>query len=184
MKRKLLVVTNPSSGGSRKNQKILRELTAFLITNEFGTVVRATEMEQNARRIIENELDNSFSDLVIVGGDGTINETVNGLQLDIPMTIIPAGTGNDFVKNISLGKTLQEQFEVLLKDNIRPIDLSKCNGRRFTNGVGIGFDGQIVEPGFVIRNRNEDIKHNKTGTYVERHSTAMVIRQVYVKCLF
>ena len=41
-----------------------------------------------------------------------------------------------------------------------------------------------LEPGFVIRNRNEDIKHNKTGTYVERHSTAMVIRQVCVKCLF
>ena len=37
---------------------------------------------------------------------------------------------------------------------------------RFTNRL---------QPGFVIRNRNEDIKHNKTGTYVERHSTAMVI---------
>ena len=42
----------------------------------------------------------------------------------------------------------------------------------------------FFKPGFVIRNRNEDIKHNKTGTYVQRHSTAMVIRQVYVKCLF
>lgn len=145
MKRKLLVVTNPTSGGRKRNQKILRELTAFLSANDLETEIQSTELDRNAQHIIERQLDSSFTDLVIVGGDGTINEAVNGLSQDVPVTIIPAGTGNDFVKNIPLGKSLDQQFEVLTNNNVVSIDLGICNDRKFANGVGIGFDGQIVE---------------------------------------
>ena len=100
MTRKLLVLNNPASGGRRKNQNILRELKAFLSSNEIETQICSTEPNRNAWKTIEDQLDDSFTDLVIVGGDGTINEAVNGLKFDIPMTIIPTGTGNDFVKNI------------------------------------------------------------------------------------
>lgn len=145
MSRKLLVVNNPTSGGRRKNQKILRELNAFLISHHLEFDIRTTELKQNAEKIIKNQLDDSFTDLVIAGGDGTINEAVNGLKFDIPMTIIPAGTGNDFVKNVPLGKTLEDQFKVLTEGTIKYVDLGICNDRKFANGVGIGFDGQIVE---------------------------------------
>ena len=143
--RKLLVVNNPTSGGRRKNQKVLRELKSFLSTHNLEAIIQTTELKKNAWKIIEEQLDESFSDLILVGGDGTINEAVNGLKFDIPITIIPAGTGNDFVKNIAIGKTLKEQFEAIINDNILNIDLGICNNRKFANGVGIGFDGQIVE---------------------------------------
>ena len=113
MKRKLLVVTNLTSGGRRKNQRILRELTTFLSANNLAADIQRTELDRNAQHIIENQLDSSFTDLVIVGGDSTINEAVNGLNQNIPVTIIPAGTGNDFMKNIPLEKRLHQQFEVI-----------------------------------------------------------------------
>jgi len=145
MSRKLLVVNNPTSGGRRKNQKMVRELGAFLNAHNLESNIRSTEKNKNAKEVIENQLDHTYTDLVIVGGDGTINEAVNGLKFDIPMTIIPAGTGNDFVKNIGIGKTLRDQLRVLTHGTIQSIDLGICNDRKFANGVGIGFDGQIVE---------------------------------------
>ncbi|MCP4461137.1 MAG: diacylglycerol kinase family lipid kinase [Cytophagales bacterium] len=145
MGRKLLVVTNPTSGGRKKNQKLLCELTAFITANELEVEIYPTTPDQNACQIIEGNLDDSYSDLVAVGGDGTINEAVNGLKYDIPLTIIPAGTGNDFVKNVPIGETIQDQFQVLIKDTTMSIDLGICNDRKFANGIGVGFDGQIVE---------------------------------------
>ncbi len=104
-----------------------------------------TTSNTNAKNVVGDQLNNSFTDLVIIGGDGTINEAVNGLAYDIPITILPSGTGNDFFKNLPTSKKLQDQLNVLVKDNPWAIDLGVCNGRKFVNGVGIGFDGQIVE---------------------------------------
>lgn len=145
MNRKLLVVNNPTSGGRKKNQKTLRELSTFLSSHNIEAQIQTTELNTNAQQIISDHIDKSFTDLIIVGGDGTINEAVNGLKFDIPMTIIPAGTGNDFVKNVPIGKTMQDQFNAIINSTILSIDLGICNDRKFANGVGIGFDGQIVE---------------------------------------
>ena len=145
MARKLLVVNNPASGGRRKNQKTLRALNSFLSSNDLEFDIQSTELNKNAWKIIEGQLDDSFTDLIIVGGDGTINEAVNGLKFNVPLTIIPAGTGNDFVKNIPVGKTLDDQLKAITEGTVRSVDLGICNDRKFINGVGIGFDGQIVE---------------------------------------
>ncbi len=145
MPRKLLIVNNPTSGGRKKNIQVLRELNTFLSENNLNAIFQPTNANSNAWETIESQLDDTFTDLIVVGGDGTINEAVNGLKFDIPMTIIPAGTGNDFVKNVPIGKTLFEQMKVLTRNKIKKVDLGICNGRKFANGIGIGFDGQIVE---------------------------------------
>ncbi len=103
-----------------------------------------TDLDGDATKATRR-LDATFSDVIIIGGDGTINEAVNGLAYDIPVSIIPAGTGNDFTKNITLGKTQEEVFQTAVDGKVTRTDLGKCNERLFLNGVGIGFDGQIVE---------------------------------------
>jgi len=107
--------------------------------------VADTQETKNATLTVKNQLDTSFTDLIIVGGDGTINEAINGLAYDIPVGILPAGTGDDFVKMVELGKTLDEQIHTAIHGAVRSIDLGICNDRKFVNGIGIGFDGQIVE---------------------------------------
>lgn len=140
--RKIFIVWNPASGG--KGKKIVNDFVHFL-ADSHPFEVHDTRETKEATTLLEEKLDQSFTDLVIIGGDGTINEAVNGLKHDIPVSVIPAGTGNDFIKNISIGKSLEEHFDVAVNGKIGRIDLGQCNDRLFVNGVGIGFDGQIVE---------------------------------------
>ncbi len=145
MERKLFVINNPASGNRARNQRVLREVAEYFAAKQVPFDLVLTQPHKNAQVTVSERLDASYSDVVIVGGDGTINEVVNGLQRDVPISIIPAGTGNDFVKMLALGSTLHEQLETALSGQLKQIDLGECNGRKFVNGVGIGFDGQIVE---------------------------------------
>ncbi|MEQ9402146.1 MAG: diacylglycerol kinase family lipid kinase [Cyclobacteriaceae bacterium] len=142
--RKLFIVHNPFAGGKRK-EKLVRNFAEYAEARETDFVVYDTQKSGNATRLISEELDSSYTDLIIIGGDGTINEAINGLKQDIPVSVIPAGTGNDFIKNISIGKNQQQHFETAIEGNVINIDVGKCNDRIFLNGIGIGFDGQIVE---------------------------------------
>lgn len=144
MDRKAFVVANRFAGNKRI-RTVLSELSPFLQAKEIPFEIFDTDQEGNAKDTVAKNLSEEFTELIIAGGDGTLNEAVNGLKRDIPVSIIPAGTGNDFVKNVNLGKSRQQQFETAVEGNERKIDLGKCNDRIFLNGIGIGFDGQIVE---------------------------------------
>ena len=143
MSRKIFVTWNPFAGG--KALKICKKLSEALNALQIDYQVFDTNESKSATTTIEEFLDTSFTDLIIIGGDGTINESVNGLKYDIPVSILPAGTGDDFIKNVLIGKTLEEQIDTAINGEIKRIDLGQCNDRKFVNGVGIGFDGQIVE---------------------------------------
>ncbi len=120
----------------------------------FTCQIEETTPNENAQKVVEKKLTADFTDLVVIGGDGTINEAVNGIgnHTSVALSILSSGTGNDFIKNIDIGKTLDEQLQTVLKGQVIEIDLGICNGRKFLNGVGVGFDGQIVR----------DMLHQKT----------------------
>ncbi|MEQ9009302.1 MAG: diacylglycerol kinase family lipid kinase [Ekhidna sp.] len=143
MPRKIFVIWNPFAGG--KALKICKKLSETLNNQEVDYQVFDTNESKSATTTVSEFLDASFTDLIIIGGDGTINESVNGLKHDIPVSILPAGTGDDFIKNVAIGKTLEVQIDTAINGEIKRIDLGQCNDRKFVNGVGIGFDGQIVE---------------------------------------
>jgi diacylglycerol kinase (ATP) len=145
MTRKFFVIANPYAG-RKKVGKLLKELSDFFLAQQHEVIfeVHETTAESKGNVIVSQNLDESFTDLVIVGGDGTIHEAVNGLKYDIPVSIVPAGTGNDYVKELSIGKSTSEHFETVINGTITNVDLGVCNGQKFVNGVGIGFDGQIV----------------------------------------
>lgn len=143
LKRKIFIVANPASG-TAKLDTILKELVEFLDSEDMDYSVFLTSKKHNAWKTVEKNFDESFTDLLIIGGDGTINEAINGLKYDVPVSFIPNGTGNDFVKNIHIGHTLEEHLTVLRDGTVHTIDLGLCNNRKFINGVGVGFDGQIV----------------------------------------
>ena len=144
MKRQFFVVANPASGNSKKLDHILKELVDYFSDNKFKYEVFLTLKNRNAWKTVEENLDESITDLVIIGGDGTINEAINGLKHDIPVSIIPNGTGNDYIKMLNIGNTLEQHIQVLANGTTVAVDVGTCNGRKFLNGVGVGFDGQIV----------------------------------------
>jgi len=99
----------------------------------------------------------------IVGGDGTLNYFINHYpQFDLPMTIFKGGTGNDFHwmlfgDNISI----EEQVEKVLTAVPKPVDAGYCNNHLFLNGVGIGFDGKVVQDLLGKRNWNDKMSYYK-----------------------
>ncbi len=87
-----------------------------------------------------------FTDIFIVGGDGTLNYFINhypGLQL--PLVIFNAGTGNDFHWLLYGNKTFDELMLIALSKDPKPIDIGICNEKYFINGVGIGFEGEVAK---------------------------------------
>lgn len=143
MERRFFVVANPASG-RRKVGRVLRQLQQYFDQHRCSYNLFETSFEKRGHKTVEENLKHDFTDLVVVGGDGTINEAINGLRTNVAVSFIPAGTGDDFVKTLDIGRKLVDHFDTMLNGNEHLIDLGLCNDRKFLNGVGIGFDGQIV----------------------------------------
>jgi len=97
-------------------------------------------------------------EVLVAGGDGTVREAVNailGQGLDLALGVIPAGTGNDFVKSLGTPLSWRNACNALAvalaKRRRRRIDLGLCNGEWFANSVGIGLDGVVVRAAERVR---------------------------------
>ena len=89
---------------------------------------------------------NEFTDVWIVGGDGTLNYFVNHYpEIKLPLVIFNGGTGNDFHWLLYGKMSFDEQLQLALSATPKPIDLGCCNDKFFINGVGIGFEGEVAK---------------------------------------
>jgi YegS/Rv2252/BmrU family lipid kinase len=89
---------------------------------------------------------NGFTDVWIVGGDGTLNYFVNHYtDTKLPLVIFNGGTGNDFHWLLYGKMSFEEQLQLALSAEPRPIDLGRCNDKFFINGVGVGFEGEVAK---------------------------------------
>jgi len=93
-----------------------------------------------------------FSDIWIIGGDGTINYFINHYpDCDKPLALFKGGTGNDFAWKLYGDTSDAEQLELVLNAAPRPIDVGKFNNTLFINCLGVGFDGEIIRSMNAIR---------------------------------
>src|SRR4026208_1962459 len=87
-----------------------------------------------------------FTDVWIVGGDGTLNYFFNkypGIRL--PLVVFNGGTGNDVHAILYKNQSFEEQLQIALTGNPKAVDAGKCNEKYFINGVGIGFEGAVAK---------------------------------------
>lgn len=88
----------------------------------------------------------------IVGGDGTLNYFINKYpNITIPLAIFKGGTGNDFSWKLYNNISTEEQIEKVLTATPKYVDAAMCNDKLFINGVGIGFDGEVLKSMSAIR---------------------------------
>ena len=87
-----------------------------------------------------------FTDVWIIGGDGTLHFFINHYpDIKQPLAIFNGGTGNDFHWLLHQNKSLPEQIETALTAVPHPVDAGQCNKTLFINGAGIGFEGAVVK---------------------------------------
>ena len=144
--RKFLVIVNPTAGKGKHLDRLERIKSEFIqrsISYDLYFTSEYRKADLLANSIVKNK---EYTDLMVVGGDGTINEAINGIRdKQLVVSVISFGTGNDTIKHIQSRFDFKSQIETAFNGDIKKIDLGECNGRLFLNGVGIGFDGKVVE---------------------------------------
>ena len=143
-------IVNPASGRG-KGLGVGRELEERLQYLNLDYQVLYTKAPGHAIELAQTAKE-KFECVVAVGGDGTLNEVVNGLgQNGCTLGLLPVGSGNDFARAVSLETKLDVALNKLLRGRIRAVDLGKVNERYFHNGVGVGFDAHVVHTSLKVK---------------------------------
>lgn len=140
---KHLVIHNPKAGNRKR--ALLNDVLAKLGTKGSEVHVVQTSALGHASQLAGDAVD--FDRVIAVGGDGTINEVINGLtSIDTapPLAIIPAGTSNVLAAEMGLPRTASMLADVIRFGTPRAVTLGLVNGRYFSLMAGAGFDAHMV----------------------------------------
>lgn len=145
-RQKYLVIINPVSRGGKARHEgawLLRQLRRLGVRHD----AFMTDYPGHAENIISRLL-GQVDVVVAVGGDGTINEVINGMMAspenDRAFAVFPAGTADDFCHNMGIPRKRAEALEVLLDGPSRRIDLIRYNDRYAAVTLGVGVDAEIA----------------------------------------
>jgi len=141
--RRLLIIFNPAAGLRRRQrlEAVLRRLQAQGCAVE----VFETTGPGDAERFAAAADPERYDALVVAGGDGTVNEAVNGLgDARLPLAILPLGTANVLAAEIGLALDPDSIAAAIARGEPQPITLGAANGRRFILMAGAGFDAHVV----------------------------------------
>lgn len=142
-------IVNPVSGNKR-GEKVWKQIQKVLEAEKVAYEVRVTSKKGEARELARALLaQGNLKKIVAVGGDGTVNEVVNGwfdAEANCLFGHIPTGSGNDFARAHRIPmEPLAAWKEIAAGEGERTIDLLCLNKRIAVNAVGAGFDGQIAQ---------------------------------------
>ena len=141
---RLMAVFNAHSGGGAYRRDLPLILDALRGLG-YDVEERETQGPGDATRLARQGVADGFHVICVIGGDGTVNETINGLAgTDVPLAIIPTGTVN--VLAMELGIPLEPPDAVGLLDTgeLSWIDLGLAGDRYFALMAGVGMDAAVV----------------------------------------
>ncbi|MEW5784791.1 MAG: diacylglycerol kinase family protein [Bacillota bacterium] len=142
---KTAFIINPQAGKGR-SLRVWRRLEAVLKAEAQPYSVFYTRFQGDGSNIAEQMRAKGIELVVGVGGDGTLLEIINGLDLKNNIFgIIPAGTGNGFRRSLKIPGNPRKALAGLSKWEPRQVDLGIINGYYFLNVVGFGFDAAVAK---------------------------------------
>lgn len=139
-----LFIINPSSGRQNFKENLTQIAGKLIMDQTVSTIdVFYTEQKDDAKNKVAGLKKGDYDFVVSVGGDGTLNEVVNGLilsQSEIPLAIISSGTVNDFATYLKLPSVANtEEFCEMIKNfRLKDVDAGKINEEYFINVVAGG----------------------------------------------
>lgn len=140
------IIFNPTAG-KKKARKALETVCKTLREKNVSFQVHQTAAAHDAETIARRLTTAGASNLVVVGGDGTLHEVLNGIVDPSRCTLglIPAGTGNDFAEAAEIPLDTEEAIKVLLERKAKPVDFLQVGERRCMNVAGLGIDVQVLQ---------------------------------------
>ena len=152
------VIVNPNAGKG-KGKKDWDKISLLLNQNGFSFTHKFTTNKYHAMELVSKAVYDGMRKFIVVGGDGTLNEAVNGIfshgktsPADVVLGMIPVGTGNDWGRMFHISLHYEEAIAILKKGKtfrqdigvIRYIESGKQESRYFINIAGLGFDASVV----------------------------------------
>jgi YegS/Rv2252/BmrU family lipid kinase len=171
-----MVIVNPNAG-SGKGKKDWGHISALLTKYGISYKNVFTDCPKHAIQLTNDCVLQGYRNFIVVGGDGTLNEVVNGVfgqtvcpSVEIVLAMIAVGTGNDWGKMYSIPHAYEESIKVIGNGKIRKQDVGVVeymNGnqreiRYFLNIAGLGFDALVVQR----TNRQKELGKNGKAIYL------------------
>lgn len=173
---KYLVVVNPNAG-KKKAQRLWPDISKKLEASQIDYDVVFTQYRRHAIKLVSESIEKkAYKKVIAIGGDGTINEVVNGIfnqqrfpTAEIQLGVITIGTGNDWAKMFQLPKDYIKTIEIISNGNTFTQDVGKVyyhigdrrDSRYFINAAGLGFDAMVAES----TNRAKESGRSSTLSY-------------------
>jgi diacylglycerol kinase family enzyme len=146
-KKRMLIIVNPYATTVSDR---LKNLVVYALQGRFEVETILTEAQNHATEIGREVRDHGYDVVVAFGGDGTLNEVVNGLAgTDVPVSVLPGGSTNVVCRTLGIPNDVVDATEHLLAlvDDWKPrrIDLGAVDDRHFVFSCGVGIDATVVK---------------------------------------
>ena len=140
------LISNPIAG-KNKFCKNLHKIEAYLTEKGVAFQTHISKAKYDATAIAKELSSSGETEFIVVGGDGTVNEVLNGLAdpTACRVGIVPSGTGNDFAEKIGLPFDVKEACDLILKGETKPTDYIEVDGIRCMNVAGLGIDVDVLQ---------------------------------------
>ena len=141
-------IINPKAGGKKEKffTKILLKLEALLIERQVDYALHKTNSAKQATFLTKTLIESGATDIIVVGGDGTLHEVINGFSNfeKVNLGIIPCGTGNDFATALKIPLDPVEALKIILDGTPKFTDFMQMPSVRGLNIIGTGIDVDVL----------------------------------------
>ena len=152
MKKTVVFIINPKAGTKKKN--ISHLIDNVFDNSKYEIIKLITEYAGHAQELAKTYSQKGVDIIVAVGGDGTINEVVNGIGLnETALGIVAFGSGNGLARHLKLPLNPLKALKTIEKGKSKICDLIDINGRYSINVSGIGFDANIAHKFHTLSKR-------------------------------
>ncbi len=154
-----LIIVNPNAGNG-KGKKDWEKISMILKNKDLPFTVKFTEKKGHAIHYAIEGIDSGYRKIITVGGDGTLNEVVNGVFLskacpstDVSLALIPVGTGNDWGRMFGIPLDYEKAISIICENKLMLHDVGlvtyfegqEKEERYFINIAGLGFESVVVK---------------------------------------
>lgn len=144
MKQRLVLIVNPTAGARKTVEQDIDKVKA-VFKEAFRVRVHKTTRWRNATHFADKHV-NDGDVVVVAGGDGTLNEVINGVvnKKNIRLGVLPFGTTNVFTQELGIPKDVVEAARIIAKQKSRFFDVGRANDRYFILWCGVGIDAHVI----------------------------------------
>lgn len=165
------IVYNPTAG-QKKTLKTAEYVKSELNKNGIAFIEHPTQSQGHCTDIVR-EITSSGEEenIIVIGGDGTFSEAINGVEDFDKVTfgLIPCGTGNDFARKLGIPKKAESALNIILAGKIQNLDYIQLANRRCLNVCGLGMDVDVLVKYASMKHFHGKIKYYLSLFYVLSH---------------